>query len=122
MAYFVGHGYSDGFTAHMGALLAALKPESPVRLVVGADAVCGACPNNTGGLCDKPELVASYDRAVLDLCGLGEGDELSFGQFTALVEERILSQGRRASICGDCQWNDLCASQRSRWGECLSPR
>ena len=82
MAYFVGHGYSDGFTAHMGALLASLGPERPVRLVVGTDAVCGACPNNLDGLCDKPELVASYDRAVLSLCGLGEGDELSFGQFT----------------------------------------
>ena len=122
MAYFVGHGYSGGFTAHMGALLASLGPESPVRLVVGTDAVCGACPNNLDGLCDKPELVASYDRAVLSLCGLGEGDELPFGQFTALVEEHILSQGRRASICGDCQWNALCASQKSRWGQCRPAR
>ena len=122
MAFFVGHGYSDGFTAHMGALLASLGPESPVRLAVGADAVCGACPNNLDGLCDKPELVASYDRAVLDPCGLEEGCELPFGRFTALVEENILSRGRRASICGDCQWNDICASQRSRWRECLSPR
>lgn len=117
MAYFVGHGYSDAFTAHMGELLAALRPESPVLLKVGADSVCGACPNNVGGICEKPELVAAYDRAVLELCGLSEGCALPFGRFTALVEERILSQGRRASICGDCQWNEICASQTSRWSE-----
>ena len=27
LAYFIGEGYSGGFTAHMGRVLAALKPE-----------------------------------------------------------------------------------------------
>ena len=73
MAYFIGQGYSDGFTAHMAELLSGLGPDSPVRLTVGTDAVCGACPNNKGGTCDKPERVAGYDRAVLTACGLEEG-------------------------------------------------
>ena len=115
MAYFVGHGYSDGFTAHMGALLDSLTAESPVRLVAETDAVCTDCPNNVGGVCDKQELVAGYDRDVLQLCTLTEGNELPFGQFTALVEKNILSPGLRESICGNCQWNDICASQKSRW-------
>jgi len=115
MAFFVGHGYSDGFTAHMGALLASLTEDSPVRLVVETDAVCAACPNNIDGFCNKPELVAGYDRAVLELCALSEGSELPFGRFTALVEEKVLSPGRREAICGNCQWNEICASQSSRW-------
>ena len=121
MAYFVGRGYSGGFSAHMAALLEALAPESPVRLTVGTDAVCAACPNNTDGLCDKPELVAGYDRAVLELCGLGEGYILSFGDFTALVQERILDQGIRREICGGCQWDGICSVQPSRWGINFSP-
>ena len=115
MAYFVGHGYSDGFTAHMAQLLEELTPDSPICLTVGTDAVCGPCPNNRDGLCDKPELVAAWDREVMDLCGLGEGYILSFGSFTQLVEENILELGLRPEICGRCQWNDICASHPSRW-------
>lgn len=117
MAYFVGCGYSDAFSAHMAALLGELAPASPIRLTTATDAVCGPCPNNHGGLCNKPDLVASYDRAVLTLCGLEEGCLLSFGSFTRLVQERILSPGLRPTICGGCQWNDLCAAQSSRWGD-----
>ena len=116
MAYFVGYGYSDGFSAHMAELLGELTADSPVRLTVGTDAVCGPCPNNAGGLCNKPELVAGYDRAVLELCGLEEGQVLSFGDFTRQVQARILASGLRSGICGSCQWNDICASHSSRWG------
>lgn len=115
LAYFAGYGYSDGFTAHMGNLLAALSPETPVRLTVGTDSVCAACPNNRNGVCDKPELVASYDRAVLRLCGLQEGQVLPFGSFTELVQSRILAPALRPSICGDCRWNEICSTRPSRW-------
>lgn len=115
MAYFIGLGYSGDFSAHMARLLAELTPDSSVRLTVGTDAVCGPCPNNRGGLCDKPDRVAGYDRAVLALCGLGEGYILAFGAFTRLVQERILDAGLREGICGDCQWNAVCASHTSRW-------
>ena len=115
MAYFVGHGYSDAFSAHMAALLEDLTPETPIRLTTATDAICGPCPNNNEGLCNKPELVAAYDRSVLTLCGLGEGYILSFGCFTRLVQERILASGLRPAICGGCQWNDICSAQSSRW-------
>lgn len=115
MAYFIGLGYSDGFSAHMAQLLQELTAESPVRLTVGADAVCGPCPNNHGGVCDKPDRVAAYDRAVLDLCALEDGQILPFGAFTARVQEKILTHGLRPGICGNCQWNEICASHPSRW-------
>lgn len=115
MAYFAGHGYSGGFTAHLARLLDELTPETAICLTVGTDRVCGPCPNNCGGQCEKPELVARWDRQVLALCGLGEGYILSFGAFTGLVEDRILEPGLRSGICGGCQWNGICASQPSRW-------
>lgn len=115
MAFFVGHGYSDAFSSHMAALLEALSPESPIRLTVNTDAVCGPCPNNREGVCDKPDLVAGYDQAVLALCGLQEGCLLSFGAFTRLIQKNILSPGLRPAICGSCQWNRICSTQPSRW-------
>ena len=115
LAYFVGEGYSGGFAVHMGQGLAALAPDTPVKLVVNTDEICTACPNNTGGTCEKPDLVADYDRQVLSRCGLTEGEVLPFGCFTALVEEKILSSGHRREICGGCQWNGLCDATASRW-------
>ena len=115
MAYFVGHGYSDGFTSHMKELIERLTPETGIRLTVSTDAVCGACPNNNDGVCEQAELVAEYDGKVLALCGLDDGIILPFGQFTSLVQSRIFDMGLRKSICGGCQWNTICESQKSRW-------
>lgn len=115
MAYFVGRGYSEDFTAHMAAVLASMAPDTPVRLMSGADVVCGACPNHRGSVCRTAEKVARYDRAVLALCGLREGEVLPFGRFAGLVEEKILAAGRRGALCGDCQWDAVCSAQRSRW-------
>ncbi len=115
LAYFVGEGYSGEFTVHMGRVLASLSPDTPVKLTVRTDTVCGKCPNNTDGQCDKPALVEGYDRAVLAYCGLEEGQVLPFGDFTRLVQDRILAPGRREGICGSCQWNSICAGGTSRW-------
>ena len=117
MAYFVGYGYSDSFSRHMARLLAELTPESLVRLRVAVDAVCRACPNNSGGRCDRPALVAGYDRAVLELCDLAEGDILPFGRFAGLVQRRVLEPGLRRTICGGCQWDTICAQTASKWRE-----
>lgn len=117
LAYFAGHGYSTDFTSHMERILSVLTPSTPVRLLVKTDAVCAGCPNNQAGLCSKPELVAAYDHAVLERCGLKENAELSFGEFTALVEQNILSSGLRREICGSCQWSGICDAQPSRWAK-----
>lgn len=108
LRHFAGRGYSRGFAANMGRVKAALTQDIPVRLAAEADAVCAACPNNRGGVCDKPSLVAGYDRAVLAFCDLQEGQVLPYGTFAVLVEERILLPGRRREICGGCQWDGLC--------------
>ncbi len=115
MAYFIGEGYSQGFSAHMADVIASLAPDAPVRLTVGVDVVCAGCPHNVDGECHKPDLVAKYDQSVLDLCGIAEGSTMPFGVFTALVQSRILDPGLRRGICGDCQWDGLCSGQRSRW-------
>lgn len=117
LAYFVGLGYSDSFSAHTACLLKELTPDRLIRLTVGTDEVCAACPNNSGGVCGKPEQVEGYDRAVLALCALGEGEALPFGVFAGRVQEKILAPGLRGGICGDCQWDGVCASHDSRWAD-----
>lgn len=116
MAYFVGEGYSSGFKKHMAEVLQAVQPETPVRLAAGVDEICSACPHNCGGVCESP-TVDSHDRTVLQACGLQKDQQLPFGEFTSLVQEKIIAKGLREEICGDCQWSSICAATPSRWAK-----
>ncbi len=112
--FYEGKGYSAEFTDHMGRVIRTLceRPEMPVRLTCSADAVCEHCPNNDGGTCKSADKVKRYDAAVLDACGLSEGDTLPYADFAARVTERILDAGLRRSICGDCEWDAICTAHR----------
>ncbi|MCD7746473.1 MAG: DUF1284 domain-containing protein [Lachnospiraceae bacterium] len=67
------------------------------------------------GSCRDEEKVHRFDCGVLSLCGLKDGQEMEFGEFVSLVQERILSAGRRSEICGGCQWEGICSARESRW-------
>ena len=114
LAFFEGKGYSDSFTAHMAQVLERLEQENPmVAVVAEADCICVGCPNLTDGRCEKAALVERYDKAVLSLCGMAEHSALPWQAFTARVAEHILSRGKRADICGGCQWSTICAGKET---------
>ena len=119
LAYFKGEGYSDGFSAHMKEVLDNLQNGDgmDVQLHVGTDEICSACPNNKDGQCTDSALVEKYDNAVLEACGLADGELLDFDDFTAKVQKVLLASGQRTEICGGCKWNDICESEKSRWEE-----
>ena len=116
LAYFEGKGYSDNFTAHMQAVLEELETGKKVRITAGTDEICGECPNNCGnGKCRDNEKVKRFDLEVLKRCGLKEGDVLAFRDFAGMVQKQILGPEKRDEICGDCQWEAVCSSKKSRW-------
>lgn len=104
LGFFRGKGYDGAFVRNMAGVLASLTPDTVVRLVAGHDVLCAACPNR-GEDCPN---AAVYDSRVLELCGLEAGQRLPWGRLRQAVEENILSPGRLASVCGDCQWAALC--------------
>ena len=108
--FYAGKGYDAEFTDHLGRVIRALSahPRTPVRLTRSADAVCERCPNNADGVCLYADKVARYDAAVLEACGLRDGDELPYADFAARVKERILDAGLRRGVCGDCEWDAIC--------------
>ena len=65
LAFFIGNGYSNGFTAHMQEMLELFTKGADVCLTVNTDEICSACPNNCQGLCEAAEKVKRYDNAVL---------------------------------------------------------
>lgn len=115
LAYFRGYGYSDEFGRHMGEMLKIFEKNIPVILTCAVDEICSACPNNQDHLCTEARRVEQFDRGVLELCGLEEGKEMLFLDFVKKVQKRILSSGRRPQICGNCRWNEICSSGKSRW-------
>lgn len=109
LLYFENSGYSDLFTAHMGLIRDGFAhADRPVRLTLDADIICIPCPHSQNGRCETADKVRRYDEQVLRLCGLSAGDALSFAAFEELCLERIVRPGKRAQVCGDCCWAQLC--------------
>ena len=117
LAFFIGNGYSSGFTAHMQEMLELFQKGAMVQLVLKTDEICSACPNNCEGFCEAAEKVNRYDAAVLDACSFEKMQELPFETFVRTVQKKIIETGKREEICGDCQWNRICQKQPSRWLE-----
>lgn len=114
LAYYQGYGYSEDFTRHTDQVMACLLENPTVRLTVSTDEVCSACPKNSGGRCINGDKVARHDWAVLEACGLSEGDTLPFLTFARLVQEELFDSGKRETVCRGCQWAHLCVGP-GRW-------
>lgn len=109
MAYYQGKGYSEDFTENMTRTLELFAREDPLILLVHCtDILCGHCPFHHEDQCETRIKVDRYDREVLERTGLSAGSVLRVSEFRRLVKERILDQGQRPEICGDCSWNELC--------------
>ena len=78
LAYFVGKGYSDGFTIHMEEMLEKFLAGASVQLTLQEDEICRACPNNLEQGCEAGRKVQRFDRSVLAYCGFEEGQQLPF--------------------------------------------
>ena len=110
LSFFQGKGYSGEFVENMSRMKAILEKNPEISLMDSPDDICAACPNRLTENC--AEKASRYDREVLRRCGLSVGERLPYREFSRKVIETILRPGKRAEICGDCQWSSLC-----RWEE-----
>ena len=113
LAYFIGKGYSEGFSAHMEKMLHILEQDVSIRLVVSLDEICSACPNRqvtveaSGAekeICEAQEKVYRYDhganhncsiyrdRPRCRLCNSSQIQHLIFFDPMVLIHELILHQ------------------------------
>jgi len=103
---FRGMGYSDGFVASLAAIVARLRdePDVRVRVRVGSDAVCRACPSLAAGGCMRYGLsVVRQDARVADVLGVRSGDEMAWADLRARVAERVAPDDLD-NLCGGCPW------------------
>lgn len=107
---FTGHGYDERFTAHMTELVDSLvrDPGRTVKLVSGPDELCSVCPNRIEDCCRSEEKVRRMDCAVLEICGSGIDAKAAWKSLSHTAGSLILSTELFDSVCGDCQWFELC--------------
>lgn len=105
---FVGEGYSNDFSKNMAKVIGQLKENPKVKLLADLDDICGPCPENLGTRCENDDLVKSYDKKVLEVLNLSEGEIYSWDDIRKLACDIIFARNRREEICGECQWNELC--------------
>ncbi len=133
LQYFRGHGYNQEFINNMQKIIAILKQNPDIQLVNHTDDICLTCPNcisliqNTTEIdtieridainhlhinhCTFNKKVLHYDNCVMELCDLTYNSILPWNEFNKLVHDNILAQNLRQTICGDCEWNNLCHEQ-----------
>ena len=128
---FVGHGYSEEFVQQMSVVKQQLtdSPDTPVKIVQGADMLCLHCPNCKMGTCtsDKPDI---FDQLVLNILNRGplyrtvDGlsatpDPTVYGisydlsatpELTVygIPESLTMSQELIETCCPGCEWEYLC--------------
>lgn len=106
--FFEGKGYSEEFTKHMQSVYDAMKNNPDLKVVIKEDIICQKCPNLLKGVCKTKELVQGYDHIVLSFCGLKENSQISWFEFSRLINEKIIIPDQRKSICGNCQSTEIC--------------
>jgi hypothetical protein len=123
---FAGHGYSDAFTANMGAIVDG-RLRAPhggaVRIAVTgeADAICAPCPDRRGAGCVKQAKIDALDARHAAALGLAPGDVVSWAEAQARIAARI-APGSLDTLCAGCAWLPLglckAAVARLRDGRC----
>jgi uncharacterized protein len=99
-------GYSAGFVASLTGIVARLRddPTVAVRVRVGSDAVCRACPSLTPGGCARyGQSVVRQDARVAEVLGIRSGDEMPWAALQDRVRERVAPDDL-GDLCGGCPW------------------
>lgn len=111
LQFFIGKGYSSEFVKNMAYLRAKLdsEPTTCIKLCLGTDIICHACPNQTGAGCQSDPKPTRYDHKCLKACGFQIGEEVSWADLNDRIRSLILENiDTFAEICSDCSWFSIC--------------
>lgn len=103
---FRGMGYSADFVASLSAVVARLRdvPSTPVRVRIGSDAVCRACPSLSSGGCMRyGQSVVRQDARVAERLGVVQGEEMPWSDLRQRVRDTVAPEDL-TDLCGGCPW------------------
>lgn len=107
---FSGKGYNQLFIENMASIKAMLlsNPDMPIKLSVGLDSICNACPHLRDFGCAKGDVFEEFnvkrlDRNVSKLAGLHDAQIIPARIAFEKVEKSIGAEQLRI-ICANCEW------------------
>ncbi|HAY20345.1 MAG TPA: hypothetical protein DCY17_06155 [Clostridiales bacterium] len=112
-------GYSDEFIDNMNTIVRKLKPDADIKIVQASDVVCIACPNRTEPqssddvCCRCAEKVKRYDSAAMRLLEVEPGTVLKWGALSEKAKYIMADALLFETVCGDCEWHEICHSAHS---------
>jgi len=93
----------------MARLVDRLKshPETKIKIVVGTDDICSACPHISAGMCGRPDqTVDDLDRRVMARLAMDKDHAMTWSAIQSTIRDRI-EPVDLGEVCHDCRWLDL---------------
>lgn len=108
---FEGKGYSDAFTANMGAIVegrlrAPGGDATVIEVTAAADDICAPCPRRRGAGCEAAAKIADLDAAHAAMLNLVTGERLTWAEAKARIRAHV-PPGSLARLCAGCEWEPL---------------
>lgn len=107
--FFQGEGYDAGFVENLDSVLKKTAA-APIRIVRGADDVCGRCPHCANERCiyneHADEETREMDKKALDLLNFDQNAEIGWGKIKEKLPAVFASWYR--SYCTSCGWRKAC--------------
>ncbi|MEG0979746.1 MAG: DUF1284 domain-containing protein [Oscillospiraceae bacterium] len=113
ISLFEGKGYSDEFIQNMFDIIEQLKDNPQIEIINSIDIVCSKCNRNENGSCKDSHLTDALDGEVLKACKIEAGDKMRWKEYTEIIKQSIVLQGKQEYICKGCQWIELCKKSQS---------
>lgn len=106
--FFKGEGYTSEFVKNLEVILSKVETRE-VRIVMGPDDLCKACPNLSGERCTKGEKkITELELLALNLLKGNPGDTIEWEDIKERLPEILDRWKKRA--CLDCEYEEVCKS------------
>jgi hypothetical protein len=109
---FQGHGYDEAFAQNMSEIVRyiGLNPDLEIEIVTKCDVICGSCPNNVKGICQKNlgSGIREMDMYVLRKLDLKGGTKIRAKDIFTFVNKKLSNSLDIETLCGTCEWNEKC--------------
>ncbi len=112
--HFIGNGYDSGFIINMRSIIGRLDSEQTIKIVLGADSLCSACPHNQNGVCAEEKRVRLIDEKCASILGVADGDIVNYFDMSHSMERYMEQNDALKKLCHDCEWLSLCMEVHCR--------
>ena len=110
---FSPEGHSERYANKMQQLLAAIAQGEIkcIRMIEELDEICGYCPHNQNGRCEKADEVEDSDAKILRILGMEVNESISWIELTRRLRDDIVAENALPCVCKGCVYLSRCVGK-----------